>query len=61
MANTQIDVAAKAGIDNITKTDAGTVTNSVRVVLVEGISKEDAYVTLTEIRDAIISDRIVPN
>jgi len=58
MANTQIDVAAKSDISNITATAAGTVTNAVRVVIAAGTSKEEAFQTLTEIRDAIISDRI---
>ena len=58
MANSQIDVATKVAIDDVTKTAAGTVTNDVRVVLKTGISKEEAFVTLTAIRDAIVSDRI---
>lgn len=53
MANTQIDVSAKNGISNVSTTSAGTVTNDVRVVIAEGLSKEAAYVTLTEIRDAL--------
>ena len=61
MANTQIDVAAKTSIDDIATTSAGTVTNSVRVVIDEGLSKEDAYVTLTAIRDAIIRGSITLN
>lgn len=58
MANTQIDVVTKEQIDDVVATAAGTVTNDVRVVLKEGISKEEAYVTLTAVRDAIVSDRI---
>lgn len=61
MANTQIDVAAKASIDDISVTSAGTVTNSVRVVIAEGLSKENAYVTLTAIRDALNRGDIVLN
>ena len=61
MANTQIDVAAKKSIDDIAVTSAGTVSNSVRVVILEGLSKEDAYVTLTAIRDALMRDDIVLN
>ena len=59
MANSQIDVVSFEQIDDVAKTAAGTVTNDVRVVLKEGITKEEAYVTLTAMRDAIISDRIV--
>ena len=59
MANSQFDLAAKTGVDDVVKTAAGTVTNSVRVVLLQGISKEDAVVTLQAITDAIVSDRIV--
>lgn len=58
MANSQIDVAAKTGVDDVTKTAAGTVSNSVRVVILQGLSKEDAVVTLKAITDAIVSDRI---
>jgi hypothetical protein len=58
MANSQIDVTEFEQIDDVTKTAAGTVTNDVRVVLKTGISKEAAYVTLTSIRDAIVSGRI---
>lgn len=58
MANSQIDVATKTSVDDITKTAAGTVTNNVRVVIEEGMSKEDAVVTLQAITDAIVSDRI---
>lgn len=59
MANSQIDVAAYTQMDDVTKTAAGTVTNDVRVVINEGLSKEQASVTLRAIADAIQADRIV--
>lgn len=55
---TQIDVAAKVPIDDVTATAAGTVTNAVRVVIADGTTKEEVEVTLTAIKDAIQSDRI---
>lgn len=58
MANSQIDLDAKTGVDDVVKTAAGTVTNDVRVVIVEGLSKEAAVVSLQAITDAIVSDRI---
>lgn len=61
MANTQVDVSSKAAISDIEVTSAGTVTNDVRVVINEGLSKEKAYVTLTAIRDAIVRGDITLN
>lgn len=58
MANTQIDVTSKTIVDDVTATAAGTVTNDVRVVINEGLSKEAASVTLKAIADALVSDRI---
>lgn len=59
MANSQIDAAEYVHMDDVTKTAAGTVTNDVRVVLKENITKEAASVTLRAIADAIQADRIV--
>jgi hypothetical protein len=59
MANSQFDLIKNTPIDDVVKTAAGTVTNDVRVVLKEGLTKEEAYNTLTAIRDAIQAGRIV--
>lgn len=58
MANTQIDVATKADISDITATAAGTVTNDVRVTIAIDTTTEEAVVTLQAIIAALISDRI---
>jgi len=59
MANVQIDVAGEVAIDDVVATAAGTVTNDVRVVLADGLDKDIAIRTLTAIRDALVSDRIL--
>lgn len=58
MANSLIDVVAKTGVDSITKSAAGSVSNDVAVVVKQGTTKEAAVVTLQAIVDAIVSDRI---
>lgn len=58
MANTQIDVAKKLDLNDVTASAAGTVTNDVRVVLKQGITKEEASVTLKAIADALVGDSI---
>lgn len=58
MANTQIDVTKYVAIDSVTASAAGTVTNDVRVVIKEGLTKEEAYTSLLAVMNALISDRI---
>jgi hypothetical protein len=58
MANTQIDVGVSPDIDDISATAAGTVTNTVRVVIAEGASKHDAHVALQAIAAALQGDSI---
>jgi len=57
MANTQIDVAvANFDLNESVATAAGTVTNDVRVVFKQGISRNDAYIALEGILDKLGAD-----
>ena len=58
MANTQIDVAVKPDISDITDSATGTVTNAVRVTIATDTTTEEAVVTLQAIIAALVSDRI---
>ena len=58
MANTMIDIAAKADIVDITATATGTVTNDVRVVIAIDTTTEEAVVSLLNIIAALESDAI---
>lgn len=58
MANTTIDIAAGTAIDDISSSTAGTLTNDVAVVIKAGTTKEEAFIALTNIMAALLTDRV---
>lgn len=59
MANKQFDVTiSDFDMNAVTGTDAGTVTNDVRVVVKEGAAKDKVVIALHAIADLIAADQV---